>query len=68
MLGDHPRQYTFRLPERLVARIDECLEQLRRSGLSVNRSDTVRMLIARGLETTHCNADELLGSSELQKA
>jgi hypothetical protein len=67
MLGDKAKQYTFRLPKKVVVRIDECLEQLRRSGLSVNRTDVVRMLIVRGLDTTHCDPGRLLGSDEPQK-
>jgi|HubBroStandDraft_1064217.scaffolds.fasta_scaffold586022_2 hypothetical protein len=61
------KQYTFRLPQKLVRRIEECLKRLQRSGLSVNRTDIVRMLIARGLETTQCDPGSLLGPDEAQK-
>ena len=54
------KQYTFRLPDKLVARIDECLERIRGSGLTVSRTDVVRMLIKHALDTIHCDVKELL--------
>ena len=61
MTGD--KQYTFRLPQTLVDRVDRCLEQMRRSGLSVNRTDIVRMLITRGLNSIRrCDPGELLSA------
>jgi|HubBroStandDraft_5_1064220.scaffolds.fasta_scaffold323500_2 hypothetical protein len=59
------KQFTFRLPNDLVERIDHCLEQMRRSGLSVNRTDIVRMLITRALSSIReCNIDELLSAPD----
>jgi Arc/MetJ-type ribon-helix-helix transcriptional regulator len=54
------KQYTFRLPDKLVKRIDECLERIRGSGLTVSRTDVVRMLITHALDTVRCDVKELL--------
>ncbi len=54
------KQYTFRLPDKLVARIDECLERIRATGLTVSRTDVVRMLIKHALDTIRCDVEGLL--------
>jgi hypothetical protein len=62
MLGKDAKQYTFRLPKNLVARVEQCAERLRLSGLTVSRTDVVRLLITRGLDMTQCDPDALLAS------
>ncbi len=64
MPGENAKQYTFRLPEALVARVDECLTRIQRSGLTVTRTDVVRMLIKHALDTVHCDANELLSGGD----
>jgi hypothetical protein len=63
MPNESARQFTFRLPETLVKRVDDCLERIRSSGLSVNRTDIVRMLITRALDTIHCDPEELFDAA-----
>ncbi len=55
------KQFSFRLPEGLVARVEECTAQMREQGLEVTRADVVRMLLKHALDATHCQLDLLLG-------
>ncbi len=55
---------TFRLPDQLVQRVDECRGKIRTSGLMVNRTDVVRMLIKHPLDTVHCDATELFSRGD----
>jgi hypothetical protein len=55
------KQFSFRLPEGLVNRVEDCAEGLRASGLDVTRTDVVRMLLKHALDATHCDLDLLLG-------
>jgi hypothetical protein len=60
-MAPEDKQFTFRLPPKLVARIDRCREQMHRSGLNINRTDVVRMLITRALDALpNCHLEELL--------
>ena len=45
-------QVAFRLPESLIARLDEYVEHMKRSapGVNVTRADAVRYLLNRGLD------------------
>lgn len=44
-------QYTFRLPDELVARLDAYAERLAEdTGLEVTRADAVKQLLTRGLD------------------
>ncbi len=61
------KQFSFRLPEELVERVENCTEDLRESGLEVTRADVVRMLLKHSLDTTHCNLALLLGTGRKSK-
>lgn len=61
------RQFSFRLPFDLVARVESCTEGLRESGLEVTRADVVRLLLKHALDTTHCKLDLLLGTKSKKK-
>ena len=54
------KQLSFRLPEALVARVDQCMEEMRGSGLEVTRADVVRLLLKHALDATHCKLELLL--------
>jgi hypothetical protein len=54
------KQFSFRLPEGLVDRVEECAEQMRESGLEVTRADVVRLLLNHALDATRCRLDRLL--------
>jgi hypothetical protein len=54
------RQFSFRLPERLVERLDRCAATLQESGLDLTRTEVVRLLLNHALETTECRIDRLL--------
>ncbi|MBE2252865.1 MAG: hypothetical protein IAE78_25255 [Myxococcus sp.] len=44
-------QYTFRLPDELIERLDAYAERLSgETGLEVNRADVVKRLLTKGLE------------------
>jgi hypothetical protein len=57
------KQFSFRLPEGLVNRVEECAEQMRATGLEVTRADVVRLLLNHALDTTQCRLDRLLRPS-----
>jgi hypothetical protein len=56
------RQFSFRLPQDLVDRVEECADSIRVKGLDVTRADVVRLLLNHALETTKCNLSRLLRS------
>lgn len=55
------RQFSFRLPEGLVERVERCRAELQASGLEVTRADVVRLLLKHALDATHCNMSLLFG-------
>jgi hypothetical protein len=55
------RQFSFRLPEGLVERVENCTEQMRAAGLELTRADVVRLLLKHALDATHCRVELLLG-------
>jgi len=61
------RQFSFRLPEPLVARVEQCMEQMQAAGLDVTRADVVRLLLKHALDATNCKLDRLLGSKPVWK-
>jgi len=54
------KQFSFRLPEGLVQRVEECAEDMRANGLEVSRADVVRLLLNHALNATKCRLDLLL--------
>jgi hypothetical protein len=48
------RQFSFRLPEPLVKRVEKCTDELRAVGLDVSRADVVRLLLKHALDATQC--------------
>lgn len=54
------RQFSFRLPQKLVDRVEECVDSIRVQGLDVTRADVVRLLLNHALESTKCNLNRLL--------
>jgi Arc/MetJ-type ribon-helix-helix transcriptional regulator len=62
MTEEAARQFSFRLPDSLVERIEQCQQSLRATGLDVNRADVVRLLLKHALDATHCNIDQLFGN------
>jgi Arc/MetJ-type ribon-helix-helix transcriptional regulator len=61
------RQFSFRLPEQLVERVESCMTELRASGLEVTRADVVRLLLKHALDATHCRIELLLGNAASKK-
>jgi hypothetical protein len=57
---DASRQFSFRLPQSLVDRVEDCVDSIRVQGLDVTRADVVRLLLNHALETTKCNLNRLL--------
>ena len=57
------KQFSFRLPEGLVQRVEACREGLLAAGLDVNRADVVRLLLKHALDATHCKVDLLFRKS-----
>jgi hypothetical protein len=66
-MSDAAKQFSFRLPEDLVDRVENCTEELRSSGLELTRADVVRMLLKHALDTTHCKLQLLLGRNKNKK-
>ena len=54
------KQMSFRLPEELVDRVEQCMKTLRHAGLDVTRADVVRMLLKHALDATHCKLELLI--------
>lgn len=61
------RQFSFRLPEGLIDRVEHCKAELEATGLEVTRADVVRLLLKHALDATHCRIDLLLGGSRSKK-
>jgi len=55
------KQFSFRLPEGLVERVEQCTTELQTAGLDVTRADVVRLLLKHALDATQCKIDLLLG-------
>ena len=55
------KQFSFRLPEALVAQIEQCATSIRSKGLDVSRADVVRLLLNHALVNTKCKLNLLLG-------
>ena len=58
------KQFSFRLSDALVERIETCMEQIRKAGLYVNRADVVRILLQHALDETHCDVHRLFNHPE----
>ena len=58
------RQLAFRLPLQLIGRIEECERSLTGSGLSVSRTDVVRLLLTYALNKTGCDVRELIDGTK----
>jgi Arc/MetJ-type ribon-helix-helix transcriptional regulator len=56
------KQFSFRLPENLVDRVESCVVQMRESGLEMSRTDVVRLLLKHALDATDCKLERLLHS------
>ena len=54
------KQFSFRLPETLVERVEECTVHMRETGLDVSRADVVRLLLTHALDATRCRLELLL--------
>jgi hypothetical protein len=54
------KQFSFRLPEGLIERVERCTEDLQAQGLEVTRAGVVRLLLKHALDTTHCKLELLL--------
>jgi len=61
------RQFSFRLPEPLVARVESCAEKIRKSGLDVTRADVVRLLLKHALDATNCDLNLLLSTKPTRR-
>jgi hypothetical protein len=64
---DAARQFSFRLPEVLVERVEHCAAELRNAGLEVTRADVVRLLLKHALDATQCKLDLLLGGANARR-
>jgi hypothetical protein len=54
------KQFSFRLPEELIERVEACTAGIQATGLDVTRADVVRLLLKHALEATQCRLDLLL--------
>jgi predicted DNA-binding protein len=61
------RQFSFRLPEELVQRVEHCAREMRANGLEVTRADVVRMLLNHALDATKCRLNLLLRPASRRK-
>lgn len=61
------RQFSFRLPEELVERVETCVQAIRANGLEVTRADVVRLLLNHALDATKCRINLLLRPSQSRK-
>jgi hypothetical protein len=64
---DASKQFSFRLPESLVQRVEHCAEAMRQSGLDVTRTDVVRLLLNHALDATKCKMSLLLRPTPAKK-
>ena len=65
---DISKQYSFRLPETLVERVERCADEMRQSGLDVTRADVVRLLLNHALDATNCKWNLLLKDSSARRS
>ena len=61
------QQFSFRLPEALIERVEKCTEDLQATGLEVTRTGVVRLLLKHALDATHCKIELLLGGKTPKK-
>jgi hypothetical protein len=65
---DASKQFSFRLPEVLVERVEHCAQEMRQSGLDVTRTDVVRLLLNHALDATKCKMSLLLRSPSAKRS
>lgn len=65
---DASKQFSFRLPEGLVERVEHCAQEMRQSGLDVTRADVVRLLLNHALDHTKCKISRLLKSPATKRS
>ncbi len=65
---DASKQFSFRLPEALVERVEHCVREIRQSGLDVTRTDVVRLLLNHALDATKCKISRLLRSPSARRS
>ena len=65
---DASKQFSFRLPEALVERVEHCAQEMRQSGLDVTRADVVRLLLNHALDATKCKMSLLLRSPTAKRS
>jgi Arc/MetJ-type ribon-helix-helix transcriptional regulator len=58
------KQFSFRLSDGLIERIEKCMKTIREAGLYVNRADVVRILLQHALDDTHCDVHRLFKAPE----
>ena len=61
------KQFSFRLSDALVERIETCMSKIRDAGLYVNRADVVRILLQHALDDTHCDVHRLFSQPAEKK-
>lgn len=59
------KPFSLRLSPDLTARVDECAERLRATGLAVSRTDVARMLIVRALDVMGTDPRTLFSSAPI---
>ena len=62
------KQFSFRLPEGLIERLEQCTTELKMAGLEVTRADVVRLLLKHALDATQCKVDLLIGGRMKRRA
>lgn len=67
MTQEAAKQFSFRLAEALVERVEGCAEEIRATGLEVTRADVVRLLLKHALDSTHRNLELLVGAKPPRK-
>jgi hypothetical protein len=65
---DAAKQFSFRLPEALIERVEYCAQEMRQSGLDVTRTDVVRLLLNHALDATKCKMSLLLKSPSSRRS
>jgi hypothetical protein len=57
------KQLTFRLPQTLVDRVEDCVTSIQeKSGMNVTRADVVRLLLTRALDSAGCDLQQLFAA------
>jgi hypothetical protein len=57
---EEARQFSFRLPQDLVERLEGCVAHVRGTGLDLTRADVVRLLLKYALDATRGEMSLLL--------